>query len=197
MADATTAQPIPPKKPTSVQPGGVDILTNLLDNYENPTYHFKLYMKAPGAKFNDVKRRVVIAESGVSPIDIDDIEIRSTGGISKEAGSGLSTNFNFVLREPFGVTLIDQIQRAGLFLGIKNFQKFPMYLELSFRGRRSSDLDASDPSNPADSPLKGLVWTWPIKVTDVAMNVTAGGSSYAIAAVNYAEMAYSNQASDV
>ncbi len=197
MADATTVQPVPPKKPNSVQPQGVDILSNVLDSYENPTYHFRLYMKAPGAKFNDVRQRVVIAESGVSPIDIDDIEIRSTGGITKEAGTGLSTNFNFILREPFGVTLLDQIQRAGLFLGVKNFQKYPMYLELSFKGRRSSQLDAADPSNPADSPLNGLVWTWPIKITDVAMNVTSGGSSYAIMAVAYSEMAYTNQASDV
>lgn len=197
MADATTVQPVPSKKPLGFVPEGVDILSNILDGYENPTYHFKLYMKAPGAKFNDVKRRVVIAESGVSPIDIDNIEMRSTGGITKEAGSGMATSFNFTLREPFGVTLLDQMQSAGRFLGIENFQKYPFYLELSFKGRRSSDLDAADPSNPADSPLSGLVWTWPIKVTDTAMNVTSGGSTYAISAVNYAEMAYTNQASDV
>ncbi len=197
MADAITAQIIPPLKLASGSPASIDILPNILDSYENPTYHFKLYMKAPGAKFNDVRKRVVIAESGVSPIDIDDVEILTTGSITKEAGAGQATRFNFILKEPFGVTLLDQIQNAGLFLGIENFQRAPMYLELSFRGRRSGQLDAADPSNPADSPLNGLIWTWPIKITETAMNVTAGGSTYAIIATNFSEGAYTNQASDV
>lgn len=192
---ASASQSIPKKKPVQLE--NVNVLPNIMDSYENPTYHFRLYMNAPGAPFNNVKQRVVIAESGVSPIDIDEVEIISTGGMTKRAGTGMATNFSFVLREPFGVSLLDQIQRAALFLGIKNFQKFPMYLELSFKGRRSVDIAGGNSTSPADDPLKGLVWTWPIKLTDMAMNVNSGGSTYAIQANNWSEGAHTNQAADM
>lgn len=198
MAISTQAQKAGVKKPVSTSDIGTDVLTNVLDDYENPTYHFRLYMIAPravksrGLQFGNENDRVVIAESGVSPIDIDNIEITTTGSITKEAGTGIATNITFTIREPFGASLLDKIQRAGLSLGIENFQKFPFYLELSFKGRRSSDISSSS----ADSPLNTLVWTWPIQLRTMAMNVDTGGSTYAIEAVAYGEHAYTNQASD-
>ena len=193
-------------EPTTIR-GDVDtgILENIMDAYENPTYHFRLYMISPAAfaarnfKNDPIANRekVVIAESGVSPIDIDDVEIKSLGGMSKEAGVGTSTNISFTLREPYGVSLLDNIQKAGYYLGIENFQKFPMIMELSFRGRPSVDPDSSLTSSTTDHPLRGMVWTWPIQLTSMAMNVTTGGSVYAIESIAYSDTAYSNQASDI
>lgn len=142
------------------------------------------------------QERVVIAESGVSVIDIDDVEIKTLGSISKEAGVGVATNISFTLREPFGSSLLDQIQRAGYYLGIENFQKFPLFLELSFKARQA-DYDGQTNNAEPDHPLRGLVWTWPIQLTTMAMNVTSGGSVYAMEAVAYSDHAYSNQSSDL
>ena len=179
---------------------------NILDNYENPTYHFRLYMMSPGAVARNEygnqanAERVVIAESGVSPIGIEDVEIITTGSISKEAGTGVATSISFTLMEPFGVTLLDQIQRAAYFLGVDNFQKFPWFLELSFKGRRHPEIADSEYNvrlSDSDAPLKNLVWVWPIQLTNMAMNVTTGGTVYAMEAVPYAEHAYTNQSSDL
>ncbi len=201
MANVTTSQRVPSQPANSTQAIGTDILENILDTYENPTYHFRFYMAAPSAlssrQFNNQNKRVVIAESGVSPIDIDNIEITTTGSITKEAGTGIATNISFTLREPYGAELLDKIQRASLFLGIENFQKYPFFLELSFKGRRSSDLDNANPGNDADRPLTNQVWTWPIQLRTMAMNVNSGGSSYAIEAVAYTDHAYTNQSSDI
>ena len=197
---------------------GADVSTeiepNILDNYENPTYHFKLYMMSPGAvaarEFgnNSSAERIVIAESGVSPVGIDDVEITTTGSISKEAGTGIATRFSFTLMEPFGVTLIDQIQRAAYYLGISNFQKFPMYLELTFKARKfggetintgnySPENDPAQRKFAFDDPLKNMTWTWPIQLVNMAMNVTTGGTVYALEAVPFAEHAYTNESSDL
>ena len=118
---------------SEIEKGNVntDIEGNILDSYSNYTYHFRLYMMSKDAVRSrnfayTSQNRVVIAESGVSVIDIDDVEIKTLGSISKEAGVGVATNISFTLREPFGSSLIDQIQRAGYYLGIENFQKFPL-----------------------------------------------------------------------
>jgi hypothetical protein len=183
-----------------------DIEENILDNYENPTYHFRLYMMSPGAVARQEygnqanAERVVIAESGVTPIAIEDVSITTTGSISKDAGTGVATNIQFTLMEPFGVTLLDQIQRAAYFLGIDNFQKFPWYLELTFKGRRHPEIDDSEYNvrlSDGDAPLKNLAWVWPIQLTNMAMNVTTGGTVYAMQAVPYAEHAYTNESSDL
>jgi len=195
VTDNTQARKGGTQPPVSVKETA--FLKNVLDSYENPTYHFRLYMVSPNAlkgssaQFGNENERVVIAESGVSPIDIDNVEITTTGSITKEAGTGVATNISFTLREPYGAELLDQIQRAGLALGIQNFQKFPFYLELSFKGRLSSDLGSA-----ADASLSTLVWTWPLQLTSMAMNVNTGGSTYAMSAVAYSDLAYTNQASD-
>lgn len=183
-----------------------DIEENILDNYENPTYHFRLYMMSPGAVSRHEygnqanAERVVIAESGVTPVSIDDVQIITTGSISKEAGTGVATSIQFTLMEPFGVTLLDQVQRAGYYLGVENFQKFPWFLELTFKGRRHPEIDDSEYNvrlDDGDAPLKNLAWVWPIQLTNMAMNVTTGGTVYAMQAVPYAEHAYTNQSSDL
>lgn len=198
MTDNTQARSGGTSIPTTTGAIGTDILKNILDEYENPTYHFRLYIVSPtvirdrGNQFGNQNERIVIAESGVSPVDIDNVEITTTGSITKEAGTGLATSINFTLREPYGVELLDNIQRASLALGIENFQKVPFFLELSFKGRRSSDLGGGGP----DNPLSTLVWTWAIQLKSMAMNVNTGGATYAIESQAYGDMAYTNQASD-
>lgn len=200
--NATSSRSEPVKQPAAKADVNVDIEQNIMDGYDNPTYHFRLYMMSPEAvkarTFGNIdnRERVVIAESGVSAVDIDDVEIKTLGSISKEAGVGVATNFSFTLREPYGATLLDQLQKAGYYLGIRNFQKFPMFLELSFRGRRNAEDGLSDNSSD-DHPLRGMVWTWPIQLTNMAMNVTVGGATYAIEAVAYSDHAYTNQTSDL
>ena len=186
-----------PKSQVDISPSIED---NILDLYDLPTYHFRLYMMADDAirqkKFGPASReqRVVIAESGVTAVGIDEVEIHSVSGISREAGIGTATNFSLTLREPFGATLLDQISNAAKFLDIKNFAKIPFFLELSFRGRTTGD---NSDQSAVRSSLRDLVWTWPMIFTKMAMNVDTGGTAYSIEAAIYGDIAYTNQAADI
>jgi len=177
-----------------------DIEDNILDTYDLPTYHFRLYMMSDSAVqqklFGKVARtqRVVIAESGLTDVGIENVQIRSIGAISKETGIGQATNFSFELHEPFGAVLLDKISDAAKFLGVKNFSKSPYYLELSFRGRETGD-SSSQEGDQGD--LRELVWIWPLHFTRMSLNVGTGGSIYAINAVIFGDLAYTNQASDL
>lgn len=194
------ATSIPKQRATELN---VDFESNMLDMFDLPTYHFRLYMLSQsamdggrfGAAATKANELVVIAESGVTPIDIDNVEIMGVSSISASAGVGQVTNVSFTLREPHGATLIDQLHSASRFLDIKNFVKFPFYLELSFVGRESGDL--SSPLATSNRELQSLKWTWPIHIKEVAMNVNTGGSTYAITAVPLENLGYTNQASDL
>lgn len=178
-----------------------DFAPNILDDYDMPAYHFRLYMMGEEAirsgNFGPESRaqRVVIAESGATTIEIDNVMIRSIAGISKEAGVGASTNFSMQLRQPFGATLIDEIFAAANYLGIKNFQKVPMFLELSFRARDTERTSTQKPLS--DDKLSNVVWVWPIFLNKMAINVNAGGSVYELEATIYGDLAYTNQAADL
>lgn len=177
-----------------------DIEQNILDRFDLPTYHIRYYMMADKAveadDFSGARReRIIIAESGVTALEIDDLEIHTVAGISREAGIGKATNFSFTIIEPHGAQLLDRIAEAANRLGIANFAKAPFFLEVSFRGRSTGDLSSMEPGT--DNELRGLVWTWPIIMTKMAMNVNVGGSTYALEAAIYGDLAYTNQASDV
>ena len=177
-----------------------DIEDNILDKFDLPTYHLKFYMMGDNAIRNGIfgpkakDQRVIIAESGVTIIDIDELEIKTVPGISKAAGIGTSTEFSFTLREPFGATLLDQISDAAKFLEVKNFAKIPFYLEISFRARKAGDDSAQLPG--ALGELEDLVWTYPMMLTQMALDVSTGGSVYAMKAAFYGDIAYTNQVFD-
>lgn len=192
---SSNAEKVPKKPEFSLS---TDIEPNILDQFDSPTYHFRLYLQSPdsirkqrfGREANG--ERVVIAESGVGPIEIDEVEIYSVAGLSKEAGIGQATRFSFTLREPHGAILLDRIGAAARALGIENFSKIPFFLELSFKAQK-----AEGTTEEAQGDLRELVWTWPLIMTKMAMNVNTGGSTYALQAAIYGDLAYTNQSSDI
>jgi len=197
MSD-NNAQTVPPIR------GGVDISTdiedNILDKFDLPTYHIRFYMMSDDAVRKGIfgpkakNERVVIAESGVTVLEIDEVEIHTVSGISRESGVGTATEFSLTLKEPFGATLLDDVSNAAKFLNIKNFAKIPFFLEVSFKGRKAGEGQSQRPGSIGE--LADLVWTWPILLTKMAMDVTTGGTVYSLKAAIYGDLAYTNEASD-
>lgn len=196
MEGNPTSSEIPKK---DENPFSVDIERNTLDQFELPTYHFRLFMMNDEAvrkkQFGPTSRehRIVIAESGVTSTEIDNVEIHSVVGMSKGAGIGISTNFSFTLTQPFGATLLDEIVNAANILGIENFAKAPYFLELSFRSQGVFD----ENNTVADSDFRDLIWVWPLIFTKMGIDVNAGGSTYTLEAALYGDMAYTNHISDL
>lgn len=163
------------------------ILENILDQYTQYDYHFRLYLVEPKYKGRSETegREVVIAETAASTIGIDNVKIFSVGGMNKQTGVGMSTRFEMTLRQPFGATLIDIISDAAISLGIPQLLTVPYYLELTFRAR---DPDTQQPIE--NSELANLRWVWPLLFTTTSIDVTSSGSVYNINAVLYDDTAF-------
>ena len=171
---------------------------NILDYYDAATYHFRLFLMGENTNRTggnipyEELEQVTLAESGSSTVGIDNVQIKTYGGMTKEAGSGVATAITFELKQAFSVTFLDLITAAAKRLGIKNYTKAPFYLELTFRAR-----DVETQEIIKDGPLSNLKWVWPMILTKTNVRVIAGGSEYAIEGVNMGDLAFSNQAADL
>lgn len=166
--------------------------SNILDSYDVFTYHWKFFMvdnsaASTGQIFNTASQ-TIIAESGVSDLTIDKVEIQSITTPSIESGTGTSTLVKFEIVEPSGAGLIDKIFYQSLALGIGNWNVMPFYLQLQFRDRTPAESDA----DTGGGSLGGLRWLYPIKLTEIKANVTTVGTRYEFNAIIYNEYAQSN-----
>lgn len=166
---------------------------NVLDNYDVVTYHWKLFITTPEASSTgdilNVDKQIIIAESGVSDLTIDNVVIESLTTPSVDSGTGTSTTVKFDITEPAGAGLIDKIFYESLALGIGNWNVMPFYLQLQFRGR---DPEASAADSGTPGTIGSLRWIWALKLNDMKANVTMVGTKYEVSAIVYNELAQSN-----
>jgi len=166
---------------------------NVLDNFDTVTYHFKLFITDPESSSTgqifDPDNQTIIAESGVSDLTIDKVEVRSIATPTVEIGTGTSTHVKFEITEPSGAGLIDKLFYQSVALGIGNWAVMPVYLQLQFRAR---DPDTASTINGSPGSLASLKWIWRLKLTDIKANVTTVGTRYEFDAIIYSEFAQSN-----
>jgi hypothetical protein len=197
---SSTSAPTVPKRITKREDTLLsNIEDNILDHYDAVTYHFRLFLtgensnKTGGGRipYEDLDQ-VTLAETGTSTVGIDNVQIKTYGGMTKETGSGVATTITFELKQPFGVTFLDMILAAAKKLGIKDYTKAPFNLELTFRAR---DPETQLPIK--GGPLENLRWVWPMIITKTNIKVGIGGSEYSIEAVNQGDLGYTNQVADL
>ena len=167
-----------------------DFQPNILDNFNVYTYHWKLFItsteSAKTGAVLDQSAQTIIAESGVSDLTIDKVQINSIACPSAESGTGTSVQFKFEIVEPAGAGLIDKMFYQAQALGVGNWIVMPCYLQLEFRGRDPVSGEANG------GPLAGLKWVWPIRLTSAKINVTNVGTRYEFDGINYDEIAQTN-----
>lgn len=180
---ALSAKPI--KQPT---PGGTErkYLPNILDYFDNPTYHFRLYMlnmeDIKGKRYNSTEQ-TLIAESGVTAeISIMDVSYESHLAISPRYSSGTSVNFEITLKEPYGATLLDKMMKYSENNGIPDFTKIPYILELSFKAYDNEHWEESD-------VLRDKIWRWKLLFAKVDIAISGSGTVYTIKAQAYNDFA--------
>lgn len=168
-------------------------LSNILDNYDSITYHWKFFITTPEAASNgtifDNRSQVIIAETGVTDLIIDKVEINSITTPSVLSGTGTATDVRFEIVEPAGAGLIDKLYYQSLALGIGNWAVMPVYLQLQFRARSSVD---SSPDGTSKGSIGALKWVWCLKLTNIKANVKEVGTTYQFEAIIYDEFAQSN-----
>lgn len=167
---------------------------NLLDNYDVFTYHWKLFMvplsASASGKVLNTSIQSIIAESGVSDLTIDKVELQSVTTPSIESGTGTLTTVKFEIVEPSGAGLLDKMFYESIALGLGSWTVSPYYLQLEFRGRDpQSEATVID---GAAGGLGALRWVWPIKLTSSKINVTQVGTRYEFDAILYDELVQTN-----
>lgn len=169
------------------------IQPNILDNYDAVTYHWKLFITDPESSSSgqvfDVARQTIIAETAVTDLTIDKVEIRGVTTPSVETGTGVSTNVKFEIIEPAGAGLIDKIFYQSIALGIGNWAVMPVYLQLQFKNRNP---ETSEPDEGSVGSLASLKWLWTLKLTRIKANVSEVGTRYEFEAIIYNDFAQSN-----
>lgn len=171
----------------------INFQPNILDNYDVVTYHFKLFITTPDASstgdiFNPATQ-IIIAESGVTDLTIDKVEIETNMTPSIMSGTGTATSIKFEIVEPSGAGLVDKIFYQSVALGIGNWNVMPIYLQLQFKGRSPTDSEAN---NGAPGSIGNLRWVWPLKLNDINAIVTNVGTRYEISGIYYNDLALAN-----
>jgi len=167
---------------------------NIFDNYDTYTYHWKFFItsleNASSGQVLNQSAQTIIAESGVSDLTIDKVEVNGIAVPSVEAGTGTQTLIKFEIVEPAGAGLLDNLFNQSVALGIGNWLVMPTFLQLEFRGRNPDS--ASSDLNGGPGGLSSLKWVWPLKLTNTKANVTNVGTRYEFDAIMYDELAQSN-----
>jgi hypothetical protein len=124
-------------------------------------------------KINRQGDRVIIAQTGVTATQIDDVELETFPDIDASAAGTITRSVKFRVTQPGGANLLDQIQYAKQFLGYSEE-------ELATTGPTRFLLDISFvgyTSNPDDNEAGGQrttidgVYSWLIEVTKLNIRV--------------------------
>ena len=167
---------------------------NILDNYDAITYHWKLFITDPESSTNsrimNPRNQTIIAETGITDLTIDKVEIGGVVTPSTESGTGVATSIKFEIVEPGGAALLDKIFYEAISLGIGNWAVMPLYIQLEFRAR---DYNTSNSlTTEMQDEITSLKWVWAIKLSDIKAHVTHVGTRYEFSAIPYSELAQSN-----
>lgn len=163
---------------------------NILDNYDNPSYNLRLYMVRP--EFADatteedfyIENRlappadtVILAQTGVTGTQIDDVEIESL----VTPGSAAQQTVKFNIIQPGAATFLDEIQLAKGYLGYEtNSTDNTMFLEIRFQGYEADFEDNEEGGAPVVI-LGPLIYKIQFQSFDVSFD--EAGSSYACEAI--------------
>ncbi len=163
---------------------------NLANDYDNLTYHWRLFITADQAMdsrvtneatiqsfYEEIRKfeQVTVAESGVTSYSIDEVTMEMITGTDHQTGSNLFTSIGMKITEPNGVNFLDALRNAALEVGVRNYQKCFYYLELSFKGY---DQDGSVNLDPFTSLPNGGKWLWSVVINNIDVRLDAGGGSY-------------------
>jgi hypothetical protein len=121
------------------------------------------------------KKKVVIAQTGVTATQIDDLEITSVPGATIQGA------ITFTISQPGGANLLDQIQYARKYMGYTDDQLYSghssiiLQLEIEFRGYTSSVTDPEDGGKPI---LIAGPYVLELTVNSIAVRIDQTGSYY-------------------
>lgn len=170
---------------------------NVLNQYENCTYHFKFLMASdsdvmaalqsgtdPTSAYDQMSK-VILAESGVTAgVAIRDVRFTTIATLKRDQDVG-NNKYTINLFEAGGVSLLDGIRKAAIKLRIKNPQNCPYFLELTFPGYdENGERYGNVLENHPDFPNGGR-WIFMVNISMISTNFDTNGTEYSISAVPF------------
>lgn len=122
---------------------------------------------------------VVLAQTGVTEVSIDDLEIVTVPGA---IGGGVEgSTVNFTIRQPNAADFPDQIVKARTYLGAPaDAMDCPLFLEINFRGRKESNEDTQNWDMDKGGELVNITgpFVYTLLIKNFSMSITEAGSEY-------------------
>lgn len=181
-------------RPSASDEYKIDFQPNIFDKFDTYTYHWKLFITSLSSAYDGTvlapEDQTIIAETGVTDLTLEKVEMNGIAVPSVEGGTGTQTTLRFQITEPQGAGLFDKLFYESLALGIGNWLVMPCFMQLEFKGRNDNNAEAPESGRPGD--LNGLKWIWPIKLTNCKAHVSHVGTRYDFEAIVYDELAQSN-----
>lgn len=177
---------------------------NILTQYENPMYNFRLFIARDGADYLTISKEkiIVIAETGSTGFNIKDVNIHSIISMSTLTKNTVSDRITFTILEPQGDRLLDQIRNAALELGIYDHRSMPIWLELTFKGYTPgkqqfiNSIDGGIPTGATSefNDLSSLQFLWKLSITELKTEIDKGGSIYTFNTTPHNQIALRDEA---
>lgn len=163
----------------------IDFQDNILNQYENYTYHIKFFTCSEAARHSDVAEypQVIIAESGTTGINIEDLNITAIVHPSGENLSSMAHTFEFTIVEPFNSSFYDLAERATSAVGVRDRISAPYWLEIGFRGYNENGTIAGN-----NNGIESWIHRERIQISKVQSTIDAGGARHKISAVPFNEI---------
>ena len=168
--------------------------SNILDEYSTATYNIKLYMLGLGSLISgageggqgfirDENNEIIIAQTGITDIKIDDLVISSVvgGGGEGSSSNSIGTNINFKLIQPLRCDLMERLLAAQEALNLKPFQEFPLFLEIGFVGGQKFNSGNLNPPIEYEAPTKIIR----MLLSDFDLVIQSNSSEYNFACIGY------------
>lgn len=161
---------------------GFKPVPNPMGDLFQPTYHFSFYLdgELPSERG---QAPFVIAETGMTGMNIQEVNIDAVVGPNQRTKNALTTNITIRIYEPYGAMLPDLLYQAAVTKGIRNYLKAPWFLTLHLHGY----------DEEGKVVKVGDSWTWQMSLIDVASQVSSSGSMHTITAMPLSEQALNDQ----
>ena len=212
--------PLPSVQVDALNPAAVDAtlsglrdlssyLPNVLGDFNNPTYHIRLFQtpdrdvirgffndKTPASVKEyydglDKFEQVTIAETSTTGYNITGLQVESLVGPNFQSVALNTTSLVMNIVEANGVSFLDSLKKSALELRVRDVRKCWYYVEVTFKGYRD-DLPCTNVLEKEEYPNGGR-WIWQVAITDIETKLGVGGGEYKLSMIPYTESALDSE----
>lgn len=170
---------------------------NELNRVRNNTYKITMFMTddepfsynnfasyAELVTFIYNKKRTIIAESGVTGLNIQSLEIKTVPATNPITRSMAATRLEMSLQESMGVSFMDLLADSAYELNVNNYAKCQFFIEVRFLGYGD---DGAVIINPCQESENKGVWLYHVAMLNIDVDFDSAGSRYRVSFVPFEE----------